>query len=90
MLSRPWLTLNNFITSTEQQEGAGSIGALGFSLVQALISNQGTLLITNKATDGDALEGAVGNVAIDLRGRHKLGQDATAQAEEIDQRLLPL
>ena len=84
------LTLDNFVTSTEEQEGAGSICALGFSLVQTFVSDQGTLLVTNKATDGDTFERAVGNFAIDLRGRHKLGQDATAQAEEIDQRLLPL
>lgn len=76
-------TINYIVTCAEQQEGTRPICALGFTLSEALITNEGTLLVADKATNLDSLEDARGDVPVDFRCRYELRKDRLLQAEEL-------
>lgn len=48
--------LHNLVTGAEQQKRARSIRALRLALTQALVTNESTLLVSNKTTNGHALK----------------------------------
>lgn len=48
------VALHNLGTSAEKKEGASAVGAFRLSLSEALVTDQGALLITYKPTDGDS------------------------------------
>lgn len=83
-------TVNDIVTSAEQQEGPRAIRALGFALPETLIANECALLVTDKATNLDSLEDARGDTPVDFRRRYELGKDRLLQAEEFQEQGLPL
>lgn len=68
-------TIDYIVTGAEQQEGTRSIRALGFALPEALVTNESTLLVADKATNLHSLEDARGDVPVDFRRRYELGKD---------------
>jgi hypothetical protein len=77
------LTFHDLAASAEEQKRASAVCTLGLALCQAFVPNQRRLLVANQATDGYTGEGSISNVAINLRGRDELGQDAFAELEEF-------
>lgn len=63
------LALNDVSASAEQEESTGAVSALGLTLLQALVSDKGSLLIPDQTSDRDTLQRSVCNITIDLRGR---------------------
>ena len=49
------ITLNDLGTRVEEQEGTSSERALSLTTLEALVSNQSTLLVTNETSDGGTL-----------------------------------
>jgi hypothetical protein len=77
------LTFHDLAARAEEQKRASPVCTLGLALCQALVPNKRRLLVANQATDGYTSEGSIRNVAVNLRGRDELGQDAFAELEEF-------
>ncbi|MNS44991.1 hypothetical protein D3C72_774490 [compost metagenome] len=81
---------NRLGAGVHQQEAAGAIGVLGHALLEAELAEQGGLLVTGDAGDGDAGAAATGGVAIDLGGGFDLGQHGGGDAQLVQHPLVPL
>ena len=66
------LTGNGLVTGTEQEEGTRSIRALGFTRVQALVTDKGSLLVSRQTRDRYTLQGTMRDVAVDFRRGYHL------------------
>ena len=73
-----------------QQEATGAIGVLGHAFLEAELAEQGRLLVTGDAGDGDAGAAATGGVAIDLGGGFDLWQHGGGDAQLVQHPLVPL
>ena len=58
--------------------------------MEAFVPNERTLLVTDQATDLNALERPVFNLAVHLRRRDDLGEDGWFYAEELQEHRVPL
>lgn len=84
------VALDDFIPCTEEQKSAGAIGAFCFSLTQALVTNQGSLLVSNKTSNRHSSECPVSDVTVDFRSRDEFGKNRWSQTKELEETGLPL
>lgn len=83
------IAFNGSVSGAEQEEGSGTVRALGLPLCQTFVPNQSALLITDKSTDRNTCESTMGYMSINFRRRHEFWEDGVSEAEEIKKRLFP-
>ena len=84
------LALDNVLACAEEEEGSSAIRALCFALLQALVADEGRLLVAGNTADLDALEGSVRELAVHLGRGDGLREDGVLDLEELEQDGVPL
>ena len=77
-------------TSAEEEERAGAVRALGLALLQALVPDKRSLLVTSDTGNLHALEDAARALAVYLRRGDDLGEDRLLDLEKLEQAGVPL
>src|SRR5580704_13496096 len=72
-----------------QQEASGAIGILGLSWVEAGLSNQRRLLISENSGDWDIPQRRPLRVAVDLTARADTGQHRVRNTKRVEEILVP-
>lgn len=78
------IALHRLQARIEQQECTGSIRILRLTILEALVAHERGLLVTCDTRDGNALEDASRDMAVDLGRRGDLGKDGWPDAEELE------
>ena len=75
-----------------EQEGAGSVGALGLSDFEAGLPEEGRLLVAGHACDGDAVgqKAEAAGHAVSLGACADAGQDGAGDAEQVEHLVVPV
>ena len=84
------IALHDLIAGVEQQECTGPERAFGLSLMEAFIAHERTLLITDQATDLNALEQPMFDLSVHLRRRYDFGKGGWFYLEEFQKGRVPL
>ena len=85
------LRLHGLLARLHQEETPGAVRILDHARFRADLSEEGGLLISGDARDGDVRhERAVRGPGVDLAGRADLGQKAAGHPENIEEFVVPL
>jgi hypothetical protein len=84
------LTLDDVLSRADKQECASTVGTLGFSFPETLITNERRLLVSCQPGNLYTLECAMCNLAVHFGSRGKLGQYRCLEAKEPKQDGVPV
>ena len=81
---------NDLLAGVVEEESTGTVGVLGGSDLNTLVSDKGSLLVTDHAADGEALKGTRADLSVHLGVRNDLWEDVVLDTEELEALLVPV